>query len=111
MQITELYRLLFGKTSLKNGSVIDMAEHGRAGGVSTGTGFKGVQIVPNKTLIDEVDADTTYIGVSKQGGSTSEAIWMIRKITTVDTVTSILFADGDDQYNNVWDDRVSLSYS
>lgn len=45
MTITELYPQLFGKTNLQDGNVIDMAEHGRVGGLSTGQGVKYVQVL------------------------------------------------------------------
>lgn len=111
--ITDLYTLLFGKDHIKDGNVIDMAEHGRTGGVSTGIGYKTVLIAPETTLIDAADANTTYIGKTKEGSSadTSQAIWMIKKISVSGTVTTINFADGDVKYDNIWDNRAALSYS
>ena len=111
INITDIYRLLFGRSGTNKASDVDIAEHGRAGGISTGTPFKGVQLVPNKLLIDEADGSTTYIGVTKQGGDTSEAVWQIRKISLNGSVTSILFADGNDKYDNIWDNRASLTYT
>lgn len=42
MSITTIdtHKLLFGKKGIQDGNVIDMAEHGRVGGVSTGQPFK-----------------------------------------------------------------------
>ena len=40
MNVTDLYRQLFGRKGIGGGDVISMAEHGRAGGVSTGQPFK-----------------------------------------------------------------------
>lgn len=109
--ITELYKLLFGRTSLANGSVIEMAEHGRAGGVSTGTPFKSVQEVPNCLQLDEVDSTTTYIGEAKPGTLTSEAGWRIQKIVDSSSDVSITFAGGHDKFDYIWDNRASLTYS
>ena len=111
--IVDLYRQLFGKGSLKDGDVIGMAEHGRAGGDSTGQPYKFTREVDEPTLVDEVDADTTYVGKTKQGstGDTSSAIWQIRKISVSGTVTTIAYADGNDSYDNIWANRTSLSYS
>lgn len=64
-----------------------------------------------KTLIDEVDANTTYVGYAKLGTATSAASWKILKISVSGTVTTTTYADGDDLFNNIWDDRASLSYS
>lgn len=43
--LTSIYRQLFGKRDPQEGNVIDMAEHGRVGGLSTGQGVKYVQIL------------------------------------------------------------------
>lgn len=43
--ITDLYRLLFGREGTNKGTDIDMAEHGRVGGVSTGQSFKHVSVI------------------------------------------------------------------
>lgn len=109
--ITDLYTQLFGKDHIKDGSVIDMAEHGRAGGVDSGQGFKYTSSVSENLRIAE-DGEITYIGTAKPGNNdTAEAYWQIIKITDTGTSTEIVHADGDDNYNNVWDDRASLSYS
>lgn len=86
-------------------------EHNRVGDVSTGRAFKGTQNIPNYVLLDEVDANTLYIGESKPGTDTASALWRIRKLLTTGTVTSIQFADGDDLFDNIWADRTSLNYS
>jgi len=111
MTINDLYRNLFGRGGTTKGSDIDMAEHGRVGGVSTGQPFKMTRDVEEKTLIDAVDSTQTYIGKSGHGSSTSSAVWQIKKILTSGTVTTISYADGNDSYDNVWDDRSSLTYS
>jgi len=51
----------------------------------------------------------TYVGYAEPGTATSSASWHIQRInaTTGDT----LFADGNTIYDNVWDNRTSLSYS
>lgn len=62
------------------------------------------------TLIDEVSSTVTYIGKAKLGTAGSDAFWQIRKIQKVGTVTSIQYADGDRQFDNVWNSRASLTY-
>lgn len=89
----------------------DWEEHSAVGDVSTGRRFKAVQEVPNKVVIDAVDATTTYIGETKPGTATSAALWRIKKISTASTVTSIELADGNDLFDNIFDNRASLSYS
>lgn len=111
--ITDLYKILFGRKGIQEGSVIDMAEHGRAGGIQAGQGYKFVRDVDECLLVDKVDANTIYIGKTQKGKatSTSEAVFQIKKVAITGTVTVIAFADGNDNYDNVWDDRVSLTYS
>lgn len=67
MTITDLYRTLFGKGAIRDGSVIDMAEHGRVGGLSTGQGFKYVQDIGGMA-IEEYD----YVSMALSGGDTTE---------------------------------------
>lgn len=64
-----------------------------------------------KIIIDEVDANTIYIGKAVVGTATTEAKWQIRKISTSGTVKTIAWADGDDAYNQIWDNRTSINYS
>ena len=111
MTISDLYIQLFGKGHIKDGTVIDMAEHGRAGGVSTGQGFKFSKDVEEKTIIDEVDNSTTYIGKAKMGALTGSEDWQIKRISINGTETSISFANGDTTYNKEWDERANYSYS
>lgn len=106
-----LYKSLFGGRGPVDGNLIDMAEHGRTGGISTGQGFKTTRYVDEKVILDEVDADNKYVGTAAHGTATSAAAWQIMKIATVGTITTISYADGDDNYDNVWDNRASLSYS
>ncbi|HCJ66978.1 MAG TPA: hypothetical protein DHV62_06555 [Elusimicrobia bacterium] len=61
--------------------------------------------------VDEPDANTTYQGWATAGTATSAASWMIRKIAKSGNVTSILWADGNQNYDNIWDNRTTLSYS
>ncbi len=65
-------------------------------------------------LIDDIDANTQYIGKSENiGDATSVEKWAIKKIVTSGTVTSTLYANGDpfDVYNKEWDERANYSYS
>lgn len=84
-------------------------------GVSSSGSKKGLNIFPLDTaesvLIDEVSSLVQYFGFAQAGSSTSAAVWKIKKLMVSGTVTSILFADGNNQYDNVWDNRASLSYS
>lgn len=85
-------------------------EHGAAGDVSTGRRLKYTQSVPLAMQVDPASLTVTYIGQAKPGTATSSALWRIKKIDTT-SGTVITFADGDDLFDNVWDNRASLSYS
>lgn len=62
------------------------------------------------TRIDEASGTVTYLGNALCGTATSAAAWQIKKIDSSSGV-AITFADGDPQFNNVWSDRASLTYS
>lgn len=113
--LPSLYRLLFGKDHIQDGDVISLSEHGRAGGVSTGQGFKFSREVDETQIIDEASETVTYIGWAIPGSNTTDgkadARWKIKKIDETTNPTVIGYADGNDNYDNVWDDRASLSYS
>ena len=61
--------------------------------------------------IDEASATTTYFGYAVAGASVASAVWKIKRLSISGTVTSILFADGNSNYDNVWNNRSSLVYS
>ena len=64
-----------------------------------------------KTLIDEVSETVTYIGKAVPGANTSSASWLIKRITESGTITTVAYADGNSSFDNVWDNRTSLTYS
>jgi hypothetical protein len=53
-----------------------------------------------------------YIGFAVPGSASSAAVWQIKKITySGSNITVVEFADGDTKFDNIWDNRTSLSYS
>lgn len=54
-------------------------------------------------------ATYTYIGNAAPGTATSAASWQVKRMTNADS--TILFADGNSNFDNIWDNRASLSYS
>lgn len=111
MTIIDVYKLLFGRKGIADGDVISMAEHGRAGGISSGTPFKGVQEIPLEQIVDKTDPNTIYIGEANHRTPLSAASWRIKRVSTSGTITTISFAGGTDKFDQVWDNRASLSYS
>ncbi len=65
----------------------------------------------------QYDQDATtptfaYLGKAQVGAVTSAAVWQIQKLTFgADGDVAITWADGDAAFDNVWDNRASLSYS
>lgn len=60
---------------------------------------------------DYVDSTTSYRGEAEPGSATSAAAWRISKITVSGDDLTITWADGSADFNQIWDDRASLSYS
>lgn len=64
------------------------------------------------TNFDQYDATTGYLGEAIPGSSSADAVWRIKKLvfgTDGDVTTT--FADGNAAFDNIWDDRASLTYS
>lgn len=59
---------------------------------------------------DSGDTNVSYLGTATPGTATSAAAWQIIKIDE-NTGTVLTYADGNVEFDNVWDDRESLSYS
>lgn len=59
---------------------------------------------------DSGDANIIYIGEAATGSSQAGALWKITKLD-VNTLLDVTYADGNDNYDNVWNNRESLSYS
>lgn len=54
-------------------------------------------------------ATYTYIGEATAGTATSAASWRIKRLTNADN--TIIWADGNTNFDNIYDNRASLSYS
>jgi hypothetical protein len=71
-------------------------------------------VTANGTLygvrLDEATATITYVGQAAPGTATSAAAWSIKRLDSTSGLV-VLWADGDANFNNIWDDRASLSYS
>jgi len=51
----------------------------------------------------------TYVGQATPGTAEAAAVWQVKRITNA--TTTVLFADGNANFDNVWNNRASLSYS
>lgn len=65
---------------------------------------------PYTKLIDDV-AGVLYIGEAAPGTAHSAALWRISRVVTVGDDISKTWAGGSARFNQVWDDRLALSYS
>ena len=63
------------------------------------------------TLLIDEQGTTTYLGRAKRGTATSDAAWQIRRITFNGTTNTFQYANGSNRYNQIWDNRTSLTYS
>ena len=61
----------------------------------------------------DANQNIEYFGKANIGTLTSDALWQIKKLSydSNQNITTVEWADGDIAFNNVWDDRASLSYS
>lgn len=67
--------------------------------------------VPLATRLDDATtANVTYIGKAAIGSDTSTATWQIAKLDTSSGLVKT-WADGDASYDNVWDNRATLTYA
>ena len=58
---------------------------------------------------DTSTTDVTYIGKAKIGSVTSDSLWQIKKVDESSN-TTITWADSNSDFDNVWDNRTSLTY-
>jgi len=63
-----------------------------------------------KIIDTTTTADTVYIGVAEISSETSAAVWKIKKLDTSSGVV-ITWADGNANYDNIFDNIDSLDYS
>ncbi len=63
------------------------------------------------TRVDEVSASLTYVGKALAGTIDSDPLWQVQRIQVSGAVTTVQFADGNTNFDNIWADRASLAYS
>jgi hypothetical protein len=78
--------------------------------------FNGQAMVsPSSSLVatrldDTTTSNVTYVGVAAPASLTSATSWQVKKIDET-TGMVITWADGNTNFDNVWDNRASLTYS
>jgi hypothetical protein len=63
-----------------------------------------------KKAIDEASTTVTYIGEAALSSGLSSAVWRIKRLTVSGTVTITEWA-GTGVFNQIWNDRTSLTYN
>ena len=81
------------------------------GGGGSSSGGSATIVETNYAVrYDKVDANLAYLGEAPIGSATSAPVWRLSKIATIGGAI-VTWADGDDNFDNIWDDRASASYS
>jgi hypothetical protein len=75
-------------------------------------GLRQTQNIKNLlTYLDEsTTPNVTYIGQAPIGSDESQAVWQIKKVDESSGII-ITWADGNSNFDNIWNNRASLIYS
>jgi len=60
---------------------------------------------------DTTTPNITYIGKARAGTAEDSADWQIKVVDETTAVVMVLFADGDENFDNSWEDRININYS
>lgn len=90
-------------------TVIDILRAVFDGGTALNVNAGGSSTFATRT--DDVGSGITYVGKAVVGSVTSDSVWQISRITETDGDLVVQYADGNASFDNIWDNRASLSYS
>jgi hypothetical protein len=63
-------------------------------------------------LLDEISATVSYVGEALPGSLQGDAVWRIKKLDEGGTPElQVEWADGTSDFDKVWDDRATYTYS
>lgn len=62
-------------------------------------------------LIDESNPNIIYKGFASPRAKMEEAVWAIQKISYTDDICTYQWADGNKDFNNIWNNRITLTYA
>jgi len=79
--------------------------------ITAGGSGSGGSSATYQTHLDDTDPDDMYWGESEVGTLDSAAGWKIKRIQISGQTITQTWADGNQNYDNIWDNRLSLSYS
>jgi len=79
---------------------------------SSTTDVSVIETNTEKALIrDFTNPNAMYYGYAPAGTLASAASWKIKKTTVVGSILTDTYADGNLNYDNIWNNRASLTYS
>lgn len=81
------------------------------GAIKTSVSTLDSKIFFEPVLIDESNPNVIYKGFASPAAKQDEAVWAIQKITNKGEVCSYQWADGNKNFDNIWNDRATLSYA
>jgi hypothetical protein len=62
------------------------------------------------TRVDQATSTVMYVGKAAIGSLTSGAVWRVKKVDTTSGIV-ITWADGNSNFDNIWDNRAILTYT
>lgn len=71
--------------------------------------IQAITIEPS-VLIDQVSSTEFYIGTSKSFNNPGAAVWRIKRIWQVGTIWMSGYADGNQGFGFIWDNRSDGTY-
>jgi hypothetical protein len=66
--------------------------------------------VESPFIIDEVSDTEIYIGKSISDSNTGRPVWRIKQVKKVATVWKFGYANGDQSFSSIWDNRYGYTY-
>ncbi len=64
----------------------------------------------NPQRIDESNPNEIYNGYAAAGASTGDPVWAIERISRRGDIIVYAWADGNENFDNTWEDRLALDY-
>ena len=64
-----------------------------------------------KLQLDDAGSGVTYVGEAAPGTTNGQSYWRIKKIVETGDDITITWADGNTDFDNIWNNRVSIVYS
>jgi hypothetical protein len=77
----------------------------------SGVSYVAAQVGNYITYLDEQEGGVTYVGKAPPKSPTASPVWQIKRVLVVDGLLTLEYADGNDLFDNVWDNREAISYS